>query len=153
MKKLIVLSIILLPLTAFARKPAVEPVTGISIDDYKEVPPEQAKGFDWNNENKNLRVEANSKPAIKVDVTKLPEQEIMTVSTPDLTPAIILMMMLALPFGIWFFLLGKLDAPVNEKGFEEEEDYLDNTLAFPSKKIKSEKDDNDDDDFNIPKAS
>jgi len=153
MKKLIVLSLILLPFTVQARKPAVEPITGISIDDYKEVPPEQAKGFDWNNKNKNLRVEAGAKPAAKIDISKLPEQEITSISTPDLTPAIILMMMLSLPFGIWFFLLGKLDSPVNEKGFEEEGDYLDNTLAFPGKKTKSENNDDDDDDFNIPKAS
>ncbi len=153
MKNLIVLSLILLPFTVLARKPAVEPVTGISIDDYKEVPPSQAKGFDWSKNNKELKVNSDSKPAVKGDVTKLPEQEITTISTPDLSPAVILLMMLALPFGIWFFLLGKLEAPVNEKGFEEEEDHLDNTLAFPGKKTKSESNDDDDDDFNIPKAS
>lgn len=33
---------------SFARKPAVEPVLGVSIEEYKEVAPEKAKGFDFN---------------------------------------------------------------------------------------------------------
>jgi len=146
MKKLIVLVIIALPLTSFARKPAVEPVTGISIDEYKDVPPSEAQGFNWNQDSKNTKSE---NVQAKVDVEKLPEQEINITSGPDLTPAMILMFMLVLPFGIWFFLLGKLDAPENEVGFEEQED-IDNMLAFPKK---SEKDDGDDDDFDVPKAS
>ncbi len=34
--------------TIWARKPAVEPVLGISIDNQKTVPPGQAQGFDFN---------------------------------------------------------------------------------------------------------
>lgn len=148
MKKLLILLIFLLPLSAFARKPAIEPVTGISIDDYKEVPPSQAKGYNWNEENKKVTAEAI---APKGDVTKLPSRSISEETAPDLKPAIILVLLLVLPFGIWFFLNGKLDSPESEIGFQEEEEINDNTLAFP--KATKTKDDDDDDDFNIPKAS
>ena len=148
MKKLLILLIFLLPLSAFARKPAIEPVTGISIDDYKEVPPSQAKGYNWNEENKKVTTEAI---APKGDVTKLPSRSISEETAPDLKPAIILVLLLVLPFGIWFFLNGKLDSPESEIGFQEEEEINDNTLAFP--KATKTKDDDDDDDFNIPKAS
>lgn len=137
---------------AQARKPAVEPVTGISIDDYKEVPPSEAQGYDWNKGQNN---QANRKPKsveqAPVNTDELPQKEIETVSTPDLTPAVVLLFMLSLPFGIWFFLLGKLEKPENEVGFQEDED-LDNTLAFPGKS-KTESNKDDDDDFDIPKAS
>ena len=32
----------------FGRKPAVEPILGVSIEEYKEVPPSKAKGYDFN---------------------------------------------------------------------------------------------------------
>jgi hypothetical protein len=147
MKKLTILLILLLPLTAFARKPAVEPVTGISIDEYKEVPPSEAKGYNWNEGEAKVTKEAI---APKGDVSRLPTQTISETTGMDLTPAIILVMLLILPFGIKFFLNGKLDKPETETGLEKE--IHDNTLAFP-KSSKKEDDDNDDDDFNIPKAS
>lgn len=152
MKKLILLAIITLPFSVFARKPAVEPVTGISIDHYKDVPPSQAQGFDWTSD-KEAKPSKTNNTQSKLDVDKLPEQQITDTTGPDLTPAIILFFLLVLPFGIWFFLLGKLEEPVNEVGFQDEETE-DNMLAFPSKSKKEEKgNDDDDDDFNIPKAS
>lgn len=151
MKKLLILALITLPFSSFARKPAVEPVTGISIDEYKDVPPSQAQGYDWNQGQTTKTKKVNQVAAPKGDVTKLPEQEITMTSVPDLTPAVMLMFMLLLPFGIWFFLLGKLETPENEVGFQDEED-LDNTLAFPSKNKRNQNND-DDDDFDVPKAS
>lgn len=149
MKKLLILAIITLPFSSFARKPAVEPVTGISIDHYKDVPPSEAQGFDWK-QDKSIQNKKTKTVQAKVDVEKLPEQEISETSNANLTPAIMLLFMLVLPFGIWFFLLGKLDTPENEVGFQEEED-ADNMLAFPSKNKKD--DSEDDDDFDVPKAS
>ncbi len=35
-------------LNSYARKPAVEPILGVSIEEYKEVPPQKAKGYDFN---------------------------------------------------------------------------------------------------------
>ncbi|MFT6068207.1 MAG: hypothetical protein ACJAT2_002921 [Bacteriovoracaceae bacterium] len=147
MKKLTILLILLLPLSAFARKPAVEPVTGISIDEYKEVPPSQAKGYNWNEGESKVTTEA---VAPKGDPSKLPSRTISEATEPNLKPAFILVLLLVLPFGIWFFMNGKLDDPETEIGFQDEE-IEDNTLAFP--KSKKNDDDNDDDDFNIPKAS
>ncbi len=148
MNKLTILLILLLPFSAFARKPAVEPVTGISIDEYKEVPPSQAKGFNWNKDESKITTEA---VAPKGDTSKLPSRSISETTEPSLKPAFILVLLLILPFGIWFFMNGELDEPESEIGFQEDEEIEDNTLAFPKSKKKD--DDNDDDDFNIPKAS
>jgi hypothetical protein len=53
-----------------ARRPAVEPVMGISIDEYQHVPPEKARGFDFtqkqtkkNNEKVLKQKVSNSHPA------------------------------------------------------------------------------------------
>jgi hypothetical protein len=150
MKKLTILLILLLPLSAFARKPAVEPVTGISIDDYRDVPPSKAKGFNWNEGESKVTKEAI---APKGDTSKLPTRSIAEGSAPDLKPAFVLVLLLILPFGIWFFMNGNLDEPEIEIGFQDET-YA-NTLAFPksNKKKENDDDDDDDDDFNIPKAS
>lgn len=149
MKKLTILLILLLPLSAFARKPAVEPITGISIDDYRDVPPSKAKGYNWNEGESKVTSEAI---APKGDTSKLPTRSIADSTGPDLKPAFILVLLLVLPFGIWFFMNGKLDEPETEIGFQDE--VHDNTLAFPKTNSKKEEDnDDDDDDFNIPKAS
>ncbi|MEE3079607.1 MAG: hypothetical protein VX341_09760 [Bdellovibrionota bacterium] len=37
----------LIKINTFARKPAVEPIMGVSIEEYKEVPPAKAKGYDF----------------------------------------------------------------------------------------------------------
>lgn len=144
-----ILILLILPFSSFARSPAVGPVTGISIDEYKDVPPSQAKGFNWKNSE-------DIKPSF--DSSKLPEQGINTEEGPDLSPAIVLFFMSILPFGIWFFLLGKLADPAHDIGYQEEGDdgqeLKGDTLAFPPKAKKySKNDDEDDDDFNLPKAS
>jgi hypothetical protein len=147
MKKLILLAVIAVSFSAFARNPAVEPVSGISIDHYNDVPPSEGQGFDWNNKKQQKSVKTKNTQS-KLDVDRLPQQEITDTTGADLTPAFILFFMLVLPFGIWFFLLGKLEEPEVEVGFDDEKD---NMLAFPSKSNKDE--DGDDDDFDIPKAS
>ena len=151
MKNITILILLILPFTSFARKPAVEPVTGISIDEYKDVPPSQAKGFNWTNPKK---VDSVTNEKSKFDSSKLPEQVISTAEAPDLTPAIVLFFMTILPFAVWFFLLGKLEEPVHDIGYQEDEDFEDNTLAFPNKAKEDSKNENDDDDdFDVPKAS
>jgi hypothetical protein len=46
-KHLALTGLLLLGTEAFGRSPAVEPISGISIDNYNDVPPEQAKGYDF----------------------------------------------------------------------------------------------------------
>jgi hypothetical protein len=120
--------------TAFARKPAVDPGMGISIDHYDDVPAKQAKGYDWS-ENKADAVSAPARPVQqqKLNSQRAPSQETTTSSSPYF----ILGLLAALPFVLWFGIM---------KGLPEQVASEDNTIDFPSQE-------NSDDDINYPKAS
>lgn len=140
----LILILALLTLTSFglhARGPAVEPVTGISIDDYKEIPPEQAKGYDFQKgKPKAIAKKAHSESSIaptKPVVTKT-EKQIYS-EGPSWPISIFLILLVALPFGAWFGVLKGLSSE------ETTEEAPSNTIAFPSKRT-------DEDDTNWPKA-
>lgn len=133
--------IILLPIGSFARGPAVEPVSGISIDDYKEIPPDQAKGYHFQ---KGKPVSASSVTPVKtITKSKNPKtksKEQVYDSAPAWPLSFLLVLLIGLPFGIWIGVMKSL-------GKEQEPlDTSHNTIAFPSKKS------GDDDDVDWPKA-
>jgi len=124
--KIITLSMLIFGSTqALARKPAVEPVQGISIDEYKEVSPAQEKGFNFSNEE---RAPANNK------VENAPEQK-----TPESAP-VSWWPLLALPVGLAFMMWNLL-----QKGAQKTQ-LPDNVVHLPKRK------ENNDDDH-IKKAS
>jgi hypothetical protein len=121
---------------AHARKPAVDPVVGISIEEYKEVPPEKAKGFNFNQARKPDAAQRVHNSA-----------EIREGSASDTAGAenLLVVFLVFLPViaaGMTFYLLKKE---------QPEEIKSDNVVDIFAKK----KDDNDDDhdDYNFPKAS
>ena len=140
------------PLTSMGRGPAVEPVSGISIDDFKEVPPSQAKGYRFTKGQPKQLVPQKTKPIAKNPVTKI-KTSIDTRSEkqvygPDSNwpSAIFLLVLLAMPFGLWVSIMKSLD--------DKEIVQPDNTIPFPVKKSgPSGHDDDDGGDFNLPKAS
>ncbi|PIP95464.1 MAG: hypothetical protein COW00_15710 [Bdellovibrio sp. CG12_big_fil_rev_8_21_14_0_65_39_13] len=113
------------PVEALARKPAVEPVQGISIDEYKEVSPAQEKGFNFSNEE---RAPANNQ------IENAPEQK-----APESTP-VSWWPLLALPVGLAFMMWNLL-----QKGTEKTQ-LPNNVVPLPKRK------ENNDDDH-IKKAS
>jgi hypothetical protein len=149
MKMMTILSILLL--TSFtmaeAREPAVEPVTGISIDDYKVIPPSQAKGYDFQKGKpkevtKKAPVQKSNDRQFAATIpveTKTTQQ--LGANAPTWPVSIFLFVLIALPFGAWFGIMKSL-------GQDKEDEYIpSNTIAFPTKS-----DSTDDDDFNLPKA-
>ena len=112
----------------FARSPAVEPVTGISIDQYKEVEAGKDQGYDFSKNEPNY-IKARS------DAELSP------------TTAFFLVVASALPFIVWFGVMRALpDATPMENS---------NTGARPTLSvIKGEgKSESDDDHDSMPKAS
>ncbi len=79
---------------SYGRKPAVLPVSGISIDDLEPVNEEQARGYEFKNE------QIKSEELTKRDPSQL-DQKVVTESTrSEVLPAIILFLIL-LPVGLW----------------------------------------------------
>lgn len=152
MKKITLLALILLSnLTLVeAREPAVEPVTGISIDDYKVIPPSQAKGYEFQ---KGKPTNVGQKTPVQKTITNTTATtEVTNIETkttkqlqtdaPGWPTSLFLFVLIALPFGAWFGIMRSLQED------KTEENVPSNTLAFPTREETT-----DNDDFNLPKAS
>lgn len=111
----------------FARSPAVDPVSGISIEEYREVDPKTTKGFDFR----------NSKDSALTKDSEL-----------NLSTAFFLLVASILPVVVWFGVMRALPdapaAPANE------------TARTPLTIVQgqnSNSSDDDHDDDTLPKAS
>ena len=120
---------------SFARGPAVEPVTGISIDQYDDVPPSQATPFDFTQNVKSKQLKPVKKTPVKeTDLATLEDTQSNT------NKYIVIMMVCLLPIAVWLGLM---------KGVKDlEEEIPSNIVELDSKRNGS-----DDDDMNFPKAS
>lgn len=119
---------------SFARKPAVQPVSGISIDQYNDVPPSKATPFDFT-QPKNNKKAAPAKKAVKeTNLEKMDDVKSTTNKT------IVVLMVCLLPIAVWLGLM---------KGVKDmDQDSPSNIVDLDSRR-----NNNDDDDHNIPKAS
>ena len=117
----------------FARKPAVDPIIGSSIEEYKEVPPEKAKGYDFS-QKREVASRAHSPDKLKEGSTTDSEG-----STNLLIVFFIFLPIIA--SGMTFYLL--------RKNKIVRSDFEDNLHSIRGKKS----DENDDNDIDFPKAS
>jgi hypothetical protein len=78
---------------SYGRKPAVLPVSGISIDDLEPVTEEQAKGYEFKNEL------TKSEEVFKRNPSQL-DMQVTTETRSEVLPALILFLIL-LPIGLW----------------------------------------------------
>lgn len=78
---------------SYGRKPAVLPVSGISIDDLEPVNSEQAQGYEFKN------TQIKSEEVIKRDPSNL-DVQVITANRSEVLPALILFLIL-LPAGLW----------------------------------------------------
>jgi len=141
MRKFLILSIVsLLTSPVFARKPAVDPVLGVSIEEYKEVPPAKAKGFDFN------RTPGSKDYKAPVQRTHSPEGLTVAKATDEASSGkLLFLFFIFLPIiasGITFYRLGKRHRDIH--GLE--------SMTEDKHETKSESSD-DHDDYDIPKAS
>jgi hypothetical protein len=103
--------------TTFARSPAVEPVTGISIDQYKQVDPSNDPGFDWNQQN-------SKAVSTSLITTRVPSQNSLIQKTrsqeKSLGTTLLLIALLTLPFFIWNVAMRGLDKTTAAHGVTAE---------------------------------
>lgn len=135
-------------INSFARKPAVEPVLGISIEEYKEVEPKKAKGYDFNRTpssdnknviNKNTSKNTNTISNIQKPQELKPEPSSMQEHQKD-GSQILLYFLLTLPILASLVAYFRMSSP---SAIENKEEDIDNVVEIDTKKA----------DENIKKAS
>jgi hypothetical protein len=118
---------------ADARKPAVDPVKEISIEEYNDVPPEQAKAYDFSRKSKTLN--AAKKPLVR---NVVPVKSIDSLEDKSKSLNFLFIFVFATPFLIWF--------GIRQMVKRNDEDNMDNVTVLKTKK-------ESDDDIDFPKAS
>ncbi|MCR9203495.1 MAG: hypothetical protein NXH75_02890 [Halobacteriovoraceae bacterium] len=107
MKHLILLSLFVLSFTTFGRAPAVEPVRGISIEQYQETNPATDPGFNWKEEN---YVQETS-----LITTRVPAEAALINNTSNQSKSwptyLFLVSLLTLPFVLWYSVMKGLESP------------------------------------------
>ena len=134
-----------------ARQPAVDPVQGISIDEYKDVPPEKNKGsYEFSErptpQNKRETVTQGAKPKNPGQSVQKEIQNRQVASPTQKTDwplGFLLVALLALPFAIWWIFQKNL------KNHQTPPPHTDNTVDL--REHRNRKGDSQDDDY--PKAS
>lgn len=107
MKHLILLSLFVLSITTFGRAPAVEPVRGISIEQYQETNPATDPGFNWK--------EADYVQETSLITTRVPAEAALINRTSNQSKSwptyVFLVSLLTLPFVLWYSVMKGLESP------------------------------------------
>lgn len=130
-----------------SREPAVEPVMGLSIEEYENVPPEESQGFNF--EQKDAQETQRgpsgqqqlSRPQTPAAARNLINQSNQT-STTDTPATLFYILLCLLPFIVWFGLMKNLDG-------NQEENFTAEMYDLEEQRRKREGSDDDD----IPRAS
>lgn len=101
---LCIIAILMVP-SSQARRPAVEPVMGISVDEYKEVAPEKTKPYNFTQEPQVEEVSSSTSTTNTPIVTQKALEN--STDNPSVTTAI-LVIFLSLPFAVWWAIMKKL---------------------------------------------
>lgn len=121
---------------SWARKPAVEPILGVSIEEYKEVPPEKAKGYDFSETKNPSSVTETSQERIHS-----PEGiEVKSLTDSSSTSKILFLFFMFLPIiasGFAFFKISRKD----------------HSNVISLEELRNRKDQKEEDNDDIPKAS
>ncbi len=139
-----------------ARKPAVEPVIGLSIDHHQKISPKQDPGFNWQ-QNQNYKSKKGQKlikrhklPGSKPQTLFLREQK-KTGASPWLTYLFITILLL-LPVSLWYGILAKLRKKHHQKDSSHTLSNLTNTYHLKTERLKRKKMEKEKD-SQYPKAS
>ena len=136
------LILLVIPTLNFARKPAVEPVTGISIDHIPPADPKNADGFPFDSKPKDLTKEQQAQ-APASNQNQRPKLE--TGVDGEDSSTWFLLFLVALPVAIWFVLMKNIEPPKPAEVKEISE-------VKPEATEEKEEEDHDDD-YQLPKAS
>lgn len=148
MKIAFYLSILFLSLSTFGRAPAVEPIRGISIDQYQETDPARDPGFNWKQED---YVQETS-----LITTRVPAETALINRTSNQKKSwptyAFLVSLLALPFVLWYSVMKGLNSQDSAPGHGAiPTEEVSNTYDLGEERRKRQQSETDPDD--ISKAS
>lgn len=107
MKQITLLLLFVISLTTFGRAPAVEPVRGISIDQYQETDPAQDPGFNWK--------QGDYVQETSLITTRVPAEAALINKTSNQSKSwptyVFLISLLTLPFVLWYSVMKGLENP------------------------------------------
>lgn len=100
-----------------ARQPAVDPIMGLSIDEYKEVSPQDARGYSFNQRPQEVKREMASNEGLKVNYQHGTPDQLTTLDSAALiehnhaasSMIIFIFAIMALPFCLWWIILKHLE--------------------------------------------
>lgn len=147
-KRLSLLILFLLSLTSFGRSPAVEPIRGISIQEYKEIDPGADPGFNWR---QSPYVQETS-----LVTTRTPAERTLINQTKSQRKSwptyVFLVSLLGLPFVLWYSIMKGLEdkEPQQVAAHDVATGVTNNTIDFNEERERRQK---DSDSSDIPKAS
>lgn len=123
-----------------ARAPAVEPIRGISIDQYEITDPARDPGFNWN--------QSDYVQETSLITTQAQMESVNSSNSKNWPTYLFVLSLLSLPFLLWYSIVKSLDA-------SEEQTLLDpnNTFDLSEERKKREESSNQDNDKDLPKAS
>ncbi len=136
---IILLSSLVISFSVFGRSPAVEPITGISIDQYKEVDPKNDPGFNW-------KQDSTRQARLKDGKVVTPYDS----GTSITMTAIFLIAIVSFPIALWFALMKSFPATPNQT--ENTANHA-NTIDLAAERSKREDQESVDSDDHIHKAS
>jgi hypothetical protein len=148
LKRLSLITLFLLSLSAFGRSPAVEPIRGISIKEYKEVDPAMDPGFNW-----------RQSPYVEETTlvnTRFPAESNLIKKTKSQRKSwptyVFLVSLIGLPFVLWYSIMKGLEEkePSQNAVHDVATGVANNTIDFNEEKERRQK---DSDNSDIPKAS
>jgi len=119
------------------RSPAVEPVKGLSIEEYDQVPPSKARGFDFSQQKK----EPITKQLRKISSTSNPNNN-------NWSASLLVFFLFAIPFIMWFGVMRSLKDGRSSIASEHNE-----LLSIQDYKKDSTDSNDHQSDIDIPKAS
>ncbi len=109
-KNIFLLILIISSQNLFARSPAVLPTRGISIDEFKQITPKQAKAFGYQftkglpkSVNDSERKVINNGDIVLQNIKKNANSSIMSI------PIFITLFILSIPLFLWFFMIRTID--------------------------------------------
>jgi Sec-independent protein secretion pathway component TatC len=134
----------LLIANAYSRSPAVEPVRGISIEEYDQVPPSKAKGFDFSQAQNTNTAEVHKGTRTISSVTEQPAKP----TSSNLSASLMVAFLFSIPFIMWFGVMRVLEQ--KSPGSIPEHNEL---LSFKNRNKSYELPSESEDDIDYPKAS
>lgn len=145
-KRLSFILFFLFSLSSFGRSPAVEPIRGISINEYREVDPKSDPGFNWR--------QSDYVQETSLVTTRTPAERKLIGQTKSQRKSwptyAFLISLIGLPFVLWYSIMKSLEDKEEPKAMAQHSQSENNTIDFSEAREQRRRESENDD---ISKAS